>query len=122
MLFNCLGWVAYSILIDNLFVFFGNVFALILSVWLNMIALELQYAEFQSAEIRRSICLALDGNSQKGKEPQSSTVNPLDVAKVVWDVAVQNTKGPTAHKTIILILTTIWDSSQYRLLWSVLHS
>ena len=108
MLFNCLGWVAYAILIDNLFVFFGNIFALILSVWLNMVALELQYAEFQSAEIRRSICLALGDSSQQGKGLQSSTANPLDVAKIVWDVAVQNTRGPTAHKTIILGLTTIW--------------
>eukprot|EP00559_Dactyliosolen_fragilissimus_P000480 CAMPEP_0184862490 /NCGR_PEP_ID=MMETSP0580-20130426/6946_1 /TAXON_ID=1118495 /ORGANISM="Dactyliosolen fragilissimus" /LENGTH=292 /DNA_ID=CAMNT_0027360381 /DNA_START=88 /DNA_END=963 /DNA_ORIENTATION=- len=42
---NCAGWVAYSYLTSNLFVFFGNAPALILSLWLNMCAVKLQYHE-----------------------------------------------------------------------------
>lgn len=40
MLGNCIGWVIYSFLIHNLFVFFGNAFGLILSVWLNLQAVK----------------------------------------------------------------------------------
>jgi solute carrier family 50 protein (sugar transporter) len=113
MLFNCIGWVTYSILIHNYFVFFGNVFALCLSVWLNMIALELQYADCQSTEIRRSIVVALQTSSSSREidtaTPEEKDIsNPLDLAKIVWDVAALNTKAPVAHKTIIMFLTIVW--------------
>jgi solute carrier family 50 (sugar transporter) len=110
MFFNCLGWVTYAVLINNLFVFFGNIFALILSVWLNMIALELQYADHQSTEIRRSICRALTNSGQEAVNKEKDPETPLDYAKIVWDVAALNTKAPVAHKTIILFLTVIWTA------------
>lgn len=115
MLFNCLGWVTYAILINNLFVFFGNIFALILAIWLNMIALELQYADFRTSEIRQSLVLAFQNNAQEGLRASNSNENtehasPLDVAKIMWDVAALNTKAPVAHKSIILVLATIWTA------------
>ncbi|GKY92715.1 hypothetical protein MPSEU_000241600 [Mayamaea pseudoterrestris] len=111
MLFNCLGWVTYAILINNLFVFFGNVFALVLSVWLNMVALELKYADYQSVEIRRSIVLALrDSNSGVKVDEANELASPFDYAKIVWDVAALNTKPPVTHKTIIMFLTMIWTT------------
>jgi solute carrier family 50 protein (sugar transporter) len=42
---NCLGWVAYSVLTNDLFVFVSNAPGLLLSVWLNMGAAKLQYQE-----------------------------------------------------------------------------
>jgi solute carrier family 50 protein (sugar transporter) len=36
MLGNCFGWVFYSMLLKNYWIFFGNAPGLILSVWLNM--------------------------------------------------------------------------------------
>jgi solute carrier family 50 protein (sugar transporter) len=111
MFFNCLGWVTYAILINNLFVFFGNIFALVLSVWLNMIALELQYADFHVTEIRRSIVIALQDTSQQGMTHDIlDPSTPLDYARIVWNVAAQNTKAPIAHKTIIMFLTVIWTA------------
>lgn len=110
MLFNCLGWVTYSILIQNLFVFFGNIFALCLSVWLNMIALELQYSEFRTTEIRRSIVQALQEHKVPEVHHLEDHARPLDYAKLVWDVAALNTRAPVAHKTIILVLTVAWTA------------
>jgi solute carrier family 50 (sugar transporter) len=46
MMGNCLGWVAYSVLTNDLFVFVSNAPGLLLSVWLNMGAAKLQYQEF----------------------------------------------------------------------------
>jgi solute carrier family 50 protein (sugar transporter) len=119
MLFNCLGWVTYAILIDNLFVFFGNIFALCLAVWFNMIALELQYAAVQSQDIRRSIARAIQSSTRSIHINQQEAptageaghiANPFDLAKVVWDVAALNTKAPVTHKTIIMVLTVIWTA------------
>ena len=45
MMGNCLGWVAYSVLTNDLFVFVSNAPGLLLSVWLNMGAAKLQYQE-----------------------------------------------------------------------------
>jgi hypothetical protein len=110
MLFNNIGWLTYGILINNLFVFFCNVIPLCLAVWFNLVAIELQYAEFRSNELKRSIVVALKNNlSEDSREAQESALsNPLDLAKIVWDVVARNTKAPVAHKTIIMILTVIW--------------
>jgi len=42
---NCLGWVSYSFVTQNLFVLASNLPGLILSVWLNIGAAKLQYLE-----------------------------------------------------------------------------
>jgi solute carrier family 50 protein (sugar transporter) len=43
MLGNCLGWVTYGILLQNLWIFFGNAPGFIISVWLNLGAVKLLY-------------------------------------------------------------------------------
>ena len=55
MLGNCCGWVTYSILVDNLWILFGNAPGLLLSIWLNMGAAKLQYQAFRMTEIRKSL-------------------------------------------------------------------
>mmetsp|Transcript_1516 Transcript_1516/g.2180 ORF Transcript_1516/g.2180 Transcript_1516/m.2180 type:complete len:194 (+) Transcript_1516:292-873(+) len=40
---NCLGWVAYAFITNDLFVLFANLPGLLLSVWLNIGASKLQY-------------------------------------------------------------------------------
>lgn len=55
MLGNCLGWVAYSVLINDLFVLASNAPGLILSFWLNVGAAKLEYNEIywlQNHQIR----------------------------------------------------------------------
>jgi len=67
---NCIGWVTYSYLINNLFVFFANAPGLILSVWLNMAAAKLQYSDRISKGMRASFVELLDRNRQSFRMPQ----------------------------------------------------
>jgi len=53
MLGNCCGWVTYSILVNDVWIFLGNAPGLCLSIWLNMGATKLQYQAFRMAEIRK---------------------------------------------------------------------
>ena len=61
---NCIGWVTYSFLIRNLFVFGANMPGLILSVWLNMAAAKLQYSDRIAKDMRKSFVQLLDRNRQ----------------------------------------------------------
>lgn len=61
---NCIGWVTYSFLINNLFVFGANMPGLILSVWLNMAAAKLQYSDRIAKDMRKSFVQLLDRNRQ----------------------------------------------------------
>eukprot|EP00527_Entomoneis_sp_CCMP2396_P009337 CAMPEP_0198138498 /NCGR_PEP_ID=MMETSP1443-20131203/1898_1 /TAXON_ID=186043 /ORGANISM="Entomoneis sp., Strain CCMP2396" /LENGTH=322 /DNA_ID=CAMNT_0043800291 /DNA_START=127 /DNA_END=1095 /DNA_ORIENTATION=+ len=63
---NCLGWVAYSMLTHNLFLLFANAPALILSIWLNMAAVKLQYENHKSSEMRKSLVDHLQTASTRG--------------------------------------------------------
>ena len=67
---NCIGWVTYSYLINNLFVFFANAPGLILSVWLNMAAAKLQYSDRISKDMRASFVELLDRNRQSFRMPR----------------------------------------------------
>jgi solute carrier family 50 protein (sugar transporter) len=59
---NCIGWVTYSYLINNVFLLLANVPGLILSVWLNMAAAKLQYCDRISQSMRSSFVQLLDAN------------------------------------------------------------
>jgi solute carrier family 50 protein (sugar transporter) len=69
MLGNTFGWITYSILIDNLFIFFANAPGFILSVWLNLQAAKLQYASFRSKEMTQSLISALQVESRRKVMP-----------------------------------------------------
>jgi uncharacterized protein with PQ loop repeat len=99
--------------------------------------LQLQYGDFRSTEIRRSILSALEQESRRSfvvpeqhsvveasspeetesdehgnEKPQSrataSAVAALDFAKIVWNVTAQNTKAPLAHERIVMFLVVLW--------------
>ena len=67
---NCIGWLIYSYLINNLFLFFANAPGLILSVWLNMAAAKLQYSDRISKDMRASFVELLDRNRQSFRMPR----------------------------------------------------
>lgn len=111
MLGNCCGWVTYSIVIGNLYVFFGNSPGFILSVWLNLQAIKLQYGDHMAGEVRRSIVYALEESSRPLTLPETPAATPssaLDYAKIVWDVTAQNTSAPIAHERIVLAMVVFW--------------
>jgi len=123
MLGNCCGWVTYSFLINNLFVFFGNAPGFCLSVWLNLQAIKLQYGDFQVTEIRKSISVALgsqkfvgqlegvdkvDDDDDDDTSLNKNTRTAAEFAKVVWDVTAQNTKAPVSHEIIVMCMVLVW--------------
>lgn len=70
MMGNCIGWVAYSYLINNLFLLLANAPGLILSVWLNMAAAKLQYSDRISHGMRSSFVQLLDRNRKSFRIPE----------------------------------------------------
>lgn len=82
---NCIGWVAYSFLIKNLFVFFGNATGFIISLWLNMNASKLLYHEYYNY------------NHQKAIAKHDSIVNS--------DYGNNSTENGNTKKVEIIVLT-----------------
>ncbi|KAL7436219.1 hypothetical protein ACHAXH_006889, partial [Discostella pseudostelligera] len=52
---NCTGWIVYSFLLQNWFIFWANAPGLIISIWLNIAAAKLQYCDRLSEDIRKSM-------------------------------------------------------------------
>eukprot|EP00565_Helicotheca_tamesis_P007395 CAMPEP_0185727910 /NCGR_PEP_ID=MMETSP1171-20130828/3451_1 /TAXON_ID=374046 /ORGANISM="Helicotheca tamensis, Strain CCMP826" /LENGTH=267 /DNA_ID=CAMNT_0028396555 /DNA_START=237 /DNA_END=1040 /DNA_ORIENTATION=- len=79
---NCLGWVAYSFVEFNLFVFFANAPGFILSFWLNSGALKLQYLEQVRPYIERDMSpsprVRESNNIAEEEEEESVTTNEED--------------------------------------------
>lgn len=65
MLGNCLGWVTYSILLQNQFIFWANAPGFLLSIYLNLGAVKLLYQGHHSRELRKSLVVFLEGQSQQ---------------------------------------------------------
>src|SRR6056300_437492 len=81
MLGNCAGWIGYSFMIQNWFVFLPNAPSLILAVWLNIQAIKINYGSYRSNELRDTLFEALEEESKK----------MLDKKKVgkIFDMAIE---------------------------------
>lgn len=126
MLGNCFGFVIYSVLLQNLWIYFANVFALILSVYFNLGAIKLKYQGHHSREMRKSLVsflqeeekskrlsLYVQSGSSEIEENQPSddknrTTTTMDWATIVWNVTSQNTPAPAAHENLVLMLVVVW--------------
>ena len=73
---NCLGWVIYSILKRNFWIFFSNCPGLILSVWLNLGAVKLLYQGHFSTEMRKSFAAYLEAESKRRQEEEFRKLIP----------------------------------------------
>jgi len=60
MLGNCCGWLAYSFLIQNFYVFVPNALGFVLAIWLNIQAIKLQYENHHSVDMQNKIIGALE--------------------------------------------------------------
>jgi solute carrier family 50 protein (sugar transporter) len=137
MLGNCIGWVTYSVLIQNIFVLVANAPGLLLSVYYNMQALKLQFHEDRSTDLRKSIVSALEVEQElqsqafllpavvvpvettevlkeslepdKNQDAINDTNNTLlDYATIVWEVAAQKRLSPAPHEKAVLLMVTLW--------------
>lgn len=133
---NCTGWVTYSYLIQNQFMFWANAPGLIISVWLNMAAAKLQYCDRMSSSMRSSFVQLLDSNRRsfairtnehggtlggvldkeeggnqgdvgEGEEP--STIQTFsNLRKMAMDITLQKTEAPAPHEKVVVGVVTGW--------------
>ncbi|KAL9182092.1 hypothetical protein ACHAXT_012435 [Thalassiosira profunda] len=131
---NCLGWVTYSYLIQNQFVFWANAPGLIISVWLNLCGAKLQYSDRISASMRSSFVNLLDRNRRSfalapgerrvlggdlNKEEEEDTggiQNGLssgvqtfaNLRKTALEITIQKTEAPAPHEKVVVFVVTFW--------------
>lgn len=118
MLGNCVGWVTYSILIQNYFVFFGNAFAILLAIWLNLQASKMQYETFRSEANRKSIVKAFnqeglnrassskDGDINVEEARTSSRIRGVE--QILEGLQIEARKAPVQHDLLVLFNATLW--------------
>ena len=135
MLGNCLGWVTYSILLQNLWIFFGNCPGFVMSVWYNLGAAKLMHQEHHEVRMRKSVVSLLKEQESStltstGATPRSTIVaddgegEDTDVEKVdigrseppaaskwtnlVLDATSQKVPAPAPHENLVMIITLTW--------------
>lgn len=86
MLGNSCGWLAYSFLTKNMYVFVPNAIGFILAIWLNMQAIKLQYENFRSLELQTAMIRALEDLDRS----KYRTVNKQAVTELVEQVIVED--------------------------------
>jgi solute carrier family 50 protein (sugar transporter) len=123
MLGNCIGWVTYSILIQNIFVLVANAPGLLLSVYYNMQALKLQFHEDRSTDLRKSIVSALEVEQQL--QSQAFLLPPVEPVGTTDDLkeslppdknqnAIDDTNN--TNNTLLDYATIVWEvAAQKRL-------
>ena len=85
MLGNCCGWLAYSFLTLNVYVFLTNAPGFILAIWLNIQAIKLQYENYRSMELQTAIIDALEDLDRS----KHSRMNKQEVTKLVEHVIME---------------------------------
>lgn len=122
MLGNCCGWVIYSYLLQNLFIFFANAPGFVLSVYFNMCAVKLQYEDHRANEMRRSFVTFLEssrrnnaGNDYNGEEgnhqhnnDENAWQKAKDLGKLVVQVTSQQTPAPAGQEKLVVAMVLAW--------------
>lgn len=89
MLGNCCGWLAYSYLLQNPYIFWGNAPGFILAIWLNIQAIKLQYENHRSSELQALLIQALEDLKPSTKNKKSSdVVKKEDVTTILEQVII----------------------------------
>ncbi len=124
MLGNCFGWVVYSVLTQNLFIFWANAPGFVLSVYLNLGAVKLLYQRHHSTEIRKSFVAFLQQEdsmqrfsqisqqwtSEVTEDSPAGTSTMNNWATLVWNITSQTTPAPAPHETLVLAIVVLWTS------------
>ncbi|KAL7476625.1 hypothetical protein ACHAW6_002474 [Cyclotella cf. meneghiniana] len=112
MLGNTVGWLAYSFITGDLFVFFANVFGVLISIYLNIGAMKLQYYE-EVVEASSSIQLignkATQNNTQQHDNEEDidqSAANPFHGSST--DKRDHDLRSFTSHELKVLCMVVIW--------------
>lgn len=112
MLGNTLGWLAYSFITGDLFVFFANVFGVLISIYLNIGAMKLQYYE---EVVKASSSIQLTGNNATKNNTQQGDNEEDGIQSAANDTQGSNTdkrdqdlRSFTSHELKVLCIVVIW--------------
>jgi uncharacterized protein with PQ loop repeat len=128
---NCFGWIVYSMLIHNYFVFVGNAPGFLIGIYLNIQACKLQYHshrlqkiktkifdELQEAdeENRSHLLLQDDVNEMDSTNTMSTTTSsasvPIDYEMLVWKSSIskeqQHEDNPKHHELLVYAMIIFW--------------
>lgn len=114
MIGNCTGWVTYSYLIQNQFVFWANAPGFILSIWLNMAAAKLQYSDRMVHSMRASFLQLLDSNRQSFRGQMATKSNDQfhttfdNLKKTAMALTTQKVEAPAPHEKIVVGVVSVW--------------
>lgn len=125
MLGNCLGWVTYGILKQNLWIFFGNCPGFVLSIWLNLGAVKLLYQKHHSDEMTKKLVNYLTKkeddkpeklvNAEGDIEETISSVSSLREMSparkwthIIVEVTSLRAPAPILHENMVMLISIIW--------------
>ena len=126
MLGNCCGWVIYSYILQNYFIFFANAPGFVLSVYYCLSAVKLQYQDHRAREMRQSFVHFLESSRSSSIQTESShpqqqqqqqqllndgavwQKKAKDLATVVLQVTSQQTPAPAGHEKLVMAMVLLW--------------
>lgn len=97
MLGNCCGWIGYSFMAQNVYVFLPVAPGLILAIWLNIQAIKLQYENHRSNEMLDAIISGLEDHSKnlfRKREVTSIIENIITDESLPLDIIDPSTTAP----------------------------
>ena len=105
---NCIGWLAYSFITLDLFVFFANAPGLLISIWLNVGAMKLQYYQ----EIVKISSIQLTVGRIDEKEEENGGHEDSEARNLSSPAPNAEVSGPpstlTSHELKLLQIVIIW--------------
>merc|ERR1719203_22926 len=110
---NCVGWVTYSFLIQDYFVFLANAPGIIISIWLNFGAIKLQYLQCyeSSCSSMRGIEITRSNNNNLSPKAKDNTgVDRKSSDEEIGEIAlIQNRmQSLTQHERLTLSVIIFW--------------
>ena len=108
----------FSTVSQNLFVFFPNAYGFMVSIWLNMAAVKLQYSDRMATSLRSSFVQLLDDNrkSFRGldrrevikddtvimKDDNAPVHTFANLRKMALEIATQKIEAPAPHEKVVI--------------------
>ena len=107
-----LGWVAYAVITQDLFVLFANAPGLVLSIWLNMGAAKLQYQEMHRNYIygcgaSHSLELQLQHEDEGEHDEENTEINSGSNSEDGGN-RIRSLPSFTPHEKWVIRVVTIW--------------
>ena len=109
MLGNTFGWITYGILVQDLFVFFGNAPGFLMAFWLNLQAAKMQYETFRSTALKQAIGQELErAEHSMLLVARSGGDQEKSVSDFVMGIAAQTMVAPAPHETLVMANVIVW--------------